>query len=86
MIICNIIVIPNKKPRFQKEFIWRGQGYDCKWDFIEAKIRRNQRWSIDEPTCRLKESYCPVAPKDKKHKMRERDDGDKKFTKIRSPV
>ena len=31
---CNIIVIPNKKPRFQKEFIWRGQGYDCKWDFI----------------------------------------------------
>ena len=34
MIICNIIVIPNKKPRFQKEFIWRGQGYDCKWDFI----------------------------------------------------
>ena len=20
--------------RFQKEFIWRGQGYDCKWDFI----------------------------------------------------
>jgi hypothetical protein len=33
-IICNIIVIPNKKPRFQKEFIWRGQGYDCKWDFI----------------------------------------------------
>ena len=21
-------------PRFQKEFIWRGQGYDCKWDFI----------------------------------------------------
>ena len=34
MIICNIIVIPNKKPRFQKELIWRGQGYDCKWDFI----------------------------------------------------
>ena len=34
MIICNIIVIPNKKPRFQKEFIWRGQGYDCKWDLI----------------------------------------------------
>jgi len=34
VIICNIIVIPNKKPRFQKEFIWRGQGYDCKWDFI----------------------------------------------------
>ena len=24
----------NKKPKFQKEFIWRGQGYDCKWDFI----------------------------------------------------
>ena len=22
------------KCRFQKEFIWRGQGYDCKWDFI----------------------------------------------------
>ena len=34
MIICNIIVIPRRKPRFQKEFIWRGQGYDCKWDFI----------------------------------------------------
>ena len=34
VIICNIIVIPNKKPRFQKELIWRGQGYDCKWDFI----------------------------------------------------
>ena len=34
MIICKIIVIPKKKPRFQKEFIWRGQGYDCKWDFI----------------------------------------------------
>ena len=34
MIICNIIVIPNKKPKFQKRFIWRGQGYDCKWDFI----------------------------------------------------
>ena len=34
VIICKIIVIPNKKPRFQKEFIWRGQGYDCKWDFI----------------------------------------------------
>ena len=28
MIICNIIVIPNKKPRFQKELIWRGQGYE----------------------------------------------------------
>ena len=27
-------VIPNKKPRFQKEFIWRGQEYDSKWDFI----------------------------------------------------
>ena len=37
MIICNIIVIPNKKPRFQKEFIWRGQGYDCKWDFISNR-------------------------------------------------
>ena len=34
VIICNIIVIPRRKPRFQKEFIWRGQGYDCKWDFI----------------------------------------------------
>jgi len=34
VIICNIIVIPRIKPRFQKEFIWRGQGYDCKWDFI----------------------------------------------------
>ena len=38
MIICNIIVIPNKKPRFQKEFIWRGQGYDCKWDFISNRM------------------------------------------------
>ena len=34
MIICKKIVIPRRKPRFQKEFIWRGQGYDCKWDFI----------------------------------------------------
>ena len=34
MIICNIIVIANRKPRFQKEFICRGQGYDCKWDLI----------------------------------------------------
>ena len=30
----DIIVIPRRKPKFQKEFIWRGQGYDCKWDFI----------------------------------------------------
>jgi hypothetical protein len=45
VIICNIIVIPNKKPRFQKEFIWRGQGYDCKWDFInntKYKIKRRE--------------------------------------------
>ena len=25
--------MPRRKPRIQKEFIWRGQGYDCKWDF-----------------------------------------------------
>ena len=54
MIICNIIVIPNKKPRFQKEFIWRGQGYDCKWDFISNTkynfilpiFKRNKRRNI----------------------------------------
>ena len=34
MIFFDVIVIPNRKPRYQKEFIWRGQGYDCKWDFI----------------------------------------------------
>ena len=34
VIICNKIVIPNKKPRFQKEFMIKGQGYDSKWDFI----------------------------------------------------
>ena len=33
VIICNIIVIEQRKPRFQKEFIWRGQGYDWKWDW-----------------------------------------------------
>ena len=42
MIICNIIAIPNKKPRFQKEFIWRGQGYDCKWDLI-SNTKENER-------------------------------------------
>jgi len=29
-----VMTRPRRKPRFQKEFIWRGQGYDCKWDFI----------------------------------------------------
>ena len=48
MIICNIIVIPNKKPKFQKEFIWRGQGYDCKWDFISnTKLRWKCLWESD---------------------------------------
>ena len=42
MIICNIIVIPRRKPRFQKEFIWRGQGYDCKWDFIS----NTKKWKV----------------------------------------
>ena len=47
MIICNRIVIPNKKPRFQKEFIWRGQGYDCKWDFISnTKYNFILLWSL----------------------------------------
>ena len=32
-----MILTPNKKPRFQKELRWRGQGYDCKWDFISNK-------------------------------------------------
>ena len=27
-----------KKPLFQNELIWRGQGYDCKWDFISNTI------------------------------------------------
>jgi len=45
VIICNIIVIPNKKPRFQKEFIWRGQGYDCKWDFI-SNTKYNLKWKM----------------------------------------
>ena len=44
MIICIIIVIPKKKPRFQKEFIWRGQGYDCKCDFIS-----NTKYNFQEP-------------------------------------
>ena len=45
MIICNIIVIPRRKPRFQKEFIWRGQGYDCKWDFISnTKYNSGSGW------------------------------------------
>ena len=43
MIICNKIVIPRRKPRFQKEFIWRGQGYDCKWDFI-SNTKYNFTW------------------------------------------
>ena len=49
MIICNIIVIPRRKPRFQKEFIWRGQGYDCKWDFISnTKYNSlNNKWLIE---------------------------------------
>ena len=42
--------------------------------------------AVKKLSCVQKSTYCPVAPKDKKHKMRERDDGDKKFTKIRSPV
>ena len=44
VIICKIIVIPKKKPRFQKEFIWRGQGYDCKCDFIS-----NTKYNFQEP-------------------------------------
>ena len=30
VILCNKIVINNKKPKFHKEFICKGQGYDCK--------------------------------------------------------
>ena len=33
------MVIPNKKPRFPKKIKTRGQGYDCKWDFIS-----NTKW------------------------------------------
>ena len=47
VIICKIIVIPKKKPRFQKEFIWRGQGYDCKWDFISnTKLNFNNKYFL----------------------------------------
>ena len=55
MIICNIIIIADKKPRFQKEFIWRGQGYDSIWDFI-SNIKYNFIPNIKH------EDQAPVEP------------------------
>ena len=62
----NMLKLAAGKPRFQKEFIWRGQGYDCKWDFIsntKYNSSDNRSMAFKKKNLKRKKYYILSADK-----------------------